>query len=195
MIDTDKSPGQEFAEVGQKLSELGQKLVAFRHQRDEANKQISELESQVNPLIHRHTELISQMLGVMVAPVPAPMPMAVAGQPQMLRPSLASSPPVQPQQNDWIAQRQSLELKVQKYLAHLEEGETAGPEDIAAALKVPLMQVREVLGSLQRRSRVAAGPGGGAPIPEAEEIPMDDAPISLGPPDGEFAAQVSLPAK
>jgi hypothetical protein len=194
-----QNPAQELTAVGQKLAELGTKLLALRRQRDEANRQISELEAQVNPLIKKHTELISQMMGIVIAPVPPQPP------PQYAAPNYASQGPgavppqigaISPSQQgmqpsgDWISQRKDLEKRIRMYLNSLDEEAKAGAEDIAKALKVPLMQVREALGGLNRRA-----PGGGpsVPIPDEPERPIDDTPISLGPPDGEFDIPGGVP--
>ena len=120
----------EFVEVGGKIMTIGGQLEKLRAERDVLNAQITGLEKELLPLLGRHAELVSSLMGsampkpVVPSPVPAPVPTGpTAG-------------------DDKVA----LMRRVKGFLNNAEPGTSAS--QIAEALKVDPALVREVMRDL-----------------------------------------------
>lgn len=115
----------ELADVGAKLVELGTELKAKREERDVLNDEIAKLEKKMAPLVAKHSELIAEIIGKPAAPPP--------GNP--------NAPPVPTN----TPQRAGVELK-RRIIAFLERApEGTGAIDVADALKIDVMLVRQAM--------------------------------------------------
>jgi hypothetical protein len=121
----------EFVEVGGKIVTIGGQLEKLRTEREALDVQITALEKELFPLLGRHAELVSSLMGPVVSkPLPPPV---------VLQPPL---PPDMIGGDDKVA----LARRIKGFLNNAEPGTSA--TQIAEALKVDASLVREVMRSL-----------------------------------------------
>jgi predicted ArsR family transcriptional regulator len=132
----------EFARVGAELVELGGKLNEKKAARDALNKEITELEEQIRPLMVEHQKMLAELVGVPVQAVPPP------GPPPPTPPNGNGNgnggppkPPFDP--NTAIKQR------IIAFLNRSEPGVSA--LEVADALKIDVSLVRQAMNDLMRQ--------------------------------------------
>lgn len=120
----------EFVEVGGKIVELGGKLQLLKNQRTLLDDQISAMEAELVPLLSRHTELVSSVMGTAM-PKPSTAPVAL--------------PTVAPVPNERLV----LITRIRSFLKDAENVDGGiSATQIADALHVDPAIVREILRSL-----------------------------------------------
>ncbi len=117
----------EFTAVGAKIVEVGSKLSKLRSQRDGVATQITELETELMPLLVKHSQMIAEIAGKPPTPPAPPAP----------------PPGATPELNGEIRQR------VFKFLEDAEPGISAG--EISRALRLEPYLVRQAMIELSRR--------------------------------------------
>lgn len=120
----------EFVDVGGKIMAIGGQLETLRGEREVLNTKITALEKELLPLLARHAELVSSLMGAaMPKPVaPAPLPLT-----QIPGPTPGD-------------EKVALARRIKGYLNNAEPGTSA--MQIAEALKVDAALVREVMREL-----------------------------------------------
>lgn len=123
----------EFVQIGGKIVEVGGQLEALRAEREALNTKIAALEKELLPLLARHAELLSSVVGSAmpkpVVPVPPVLPV-----------------PAGPSAGD---EKVALLRRIKSFLNDAEPGTSA--TQIAEALKVDPAHVREVMRELTAR--------------------------------------------
>lgn len=122
----------ELVTTGARIVELSEKLKELRAGRDAIQKDISELEKELMPLVAKHAKIIAEVVG---APVPAASPSPnVNG---------TSGVPGIPEPTGDVKRR------ILQFLDQSEPGTSA--LDVATALRLDPMVVRQVMMDLRRQ--------------------------------------------
>jgi hypothetical protein len=122
----------EFVEVGGKIMKLGGDLAALREERKVLDEKISAMEKELLPLVGRHAELLSGVMGAAM-----PKPVTSSPSPAVAQAAAGPSP---------AEEKASLMRRVKGFLNAAEPGTSA--MQIAEALKVDPALVREVMREL-----------------------------------------------
>ena len=123
----------ELVVVGGKIAEVGERLKTLRGERDVLNKEISELEKILMPLVVQHTKIISEVMGT-------PLPVPAAQQPQ--GPGGGHVPPRQAAREPGS----DLKRRIIEFLDDAEPGLSAA--DVANALKADPLHVRQIMAEM-----------------------------------------------
>lgn len=127
----------QFAQVGAKIAELSHKLKSKRTALDALQKEITTVEDELRPLVVEHSKMVAELVGssgtVMVAAPAAGGPVAI------------QTGVVNPAALDGIRSR------LLQYLERADPGTSAG--DVAEALKVDVLLVRQVMSEMARKGR------------------------------------------
>lgn len=126
-----------LAIIGAEIAGLGEKLKTLRVQRDEVQKEISELESKLTPLVLEHSKIIASLVGQPLAPPPPPP--HVNGE--------TYGPPNGP--NGPSIALPAFKARILRYLDNAEPGTSA--QDVATALQIDATIVRNVMRELRER--------------------------------------------
>jgi hypothetical protein len=136
----------ELITIGTKIAEIGTRLSKVRAERDELNYKVLALESELLPLITKHGELLTAIIG-RAMPTPAvqvqqPMPMMPMPMPMM--PTNLPAP--------GLAASSSMKQQVIEYLKMRHVDDTISATEIAESLHIDSAIVREAMLDL-RNSR------------------------------------------
>lgn len=130
----------DFASVGAKIAELSLKLKQGRADLEGAQKAVASLEDALRPLVVEHAKMVASLVG----------DAGILSAPEMPAPGVALSPIVVPgrETSAQEAARASLRKQLLRYLDNAPEGVSA--IDVADALKVDVVMVRQIMGDMAR---------------------------------------------
>ena len=117
----------ELVQLGTSIVEISGKLTAARKKRDEAQTEVTALETELAPLLLKHAQLIAGIAG---QAMPAPVPSG----PQLL----TSSAPLNGAGNP-------MKDRVKEYLKRLPPDEPVSASDVAEHLHIDAIVVREAM--------------------------------------------------
>lgn len=122
----------EITVVGMKLLELGTKLRKLRAERDDLTTQITAIEGEIAPLLVRHTQLISEITGMLLPK---------QGVNDHVDSTARGAPP---------KLEGGTKQRVLKFLQMAEPG--VGPLEVAEALRLDVSLVRQAMMEMARKS-------------------------------------------
>lgn len=130
----------ELVTLGTNISEVSTKLTAARKVRDDAQTEVTKLEAELQPLLLKHAQIIAQLAGAALpqgVPVAAPVPIPAPGPAPMGLGRPATPPPV--------PAVDPARARIKAFLQNLPEGEPIFAADVASALELSPILVREVM--------------------------------------------------
>lgn len=149
----DLDPG-ELVSLSTSIMELSLKLKSLRDQRDLVAKQITELETELIPLLTKHSSIVASISG-MAAPTPPVVvyaPPSPVQQAPMGAPEVVMSPVSVVMQDPEIEKKKRrflLRKKIVQYLENAESGTSA--LQVAEAIGAPDLEVRSIMSELMAR--------------------------------------------
>lgn len=119
----------DFAAVGARLLELGEKLKTLRGQRNDIQEQITAIETELVPLVVKHSKFLADLVGTALPAALAAPQQNNPGQPLLSPPSATAN--------------EGIKKRVIQYLQRSEQG--VGAIEVADALKIDVMLVRQAM--------------------------------------------------
>lgn len=133
----------EFASVGAKIAELSLRLKQGRADLEVAQKAVTSLEDELRPLVVEHAKMVATLVGEAGVSLASEMPAGV-----VLSPNTSGIVVPGRETSAQEAARASLRKQLLRYLDNAPEGVSA--IDVADALKVDVVLVRQIMGDMAR---------------------------------------------
>lgn len=153
------SDPSEMVELGAELANAGAKLKELKAERDRLNEEIAKLEAHVRPLTLKYSQLLVEIVGPLPQPAGEPAPVPPPTPPSLFE---NTTPPPQAMQTTTFAPNvqsakppDGLRQRVLAYLQRVKPDENLSALEIAEALHVDPVIVRQVMIEIHNTSRAA----------------------------------------
>lgn len=141
----DGNEAAELVQIGQKIIELGSELKLQKLKQAEVNERIATIQSELAPLLIRHSELISEVAGL---PMTQTKPKA---SPQVLESSLLATKVGEEAGEVDDKKMFVLKQKIKTAMAAVEPGETKSAEQFAEDIHENPLLVRTAMREMMHR--------------------------------------------